>query len=142
MMQRGIPAAGTVVEAFCRLGLRAATSAAGFARLGHLKSARDCRCILRRSILISKCSMSLQPRPKRSSAPADRRSPPGCDTLTNVGNIHDLENDSTYCASCGQVLIERDWYELGRYNLDEHGCCSFCDARLPGRFGAKPGKWG
>jgi pyruvate formate lyase activating enzyme len=24
-----------------------------------------------------------------------------------VGNIHDLENDSTYCASCGQVLIER-----------------------------------
>jgi hypothetical protein len=36
-----------------------------------------------------------------------------------VGNIHDLENDSTYCGSCGQVLIERDWYELGRYNLDE-----------------------
>ena len=59
-----------------------------------------------------------------------------------VGNIHDLENDSTYCASCGQVLIERDWYELGRYNLDERGRCTFCDARLPGRFDAMPGKWG
>jgi pyruvate formate lyase activating enzyme len=59
-----------------------------------------------------------------------------------VGNVHDLENDSTYCASCGQVLIERDWYELGRYNLDERGCCNFCDARLPGHFEAKPGKWG
>jgi pyruvate formate lyase activating enzyme len=59
-----------------------------------------------------------------------------------VGNVHDLENDSTYCASCGQVLIERDWYELGRYNLDQRGCCKFCDARLPGRFEAKPGKWG
>jgi len=59
-----------------------------------------------------------------------------------VGNIHDVEDDSTYCASCGQVLIERDWYELGRYNLDERGSCTFCDARLPGRFGGKPGKWG
>ena len=59
-----------------------------------------------------------------------------------VGNIHDLENDSTYCGSCGQVLIERDWYELGRYNLDERGRCTFCDARLPGRFEAVPGKWG
>jgi pyruvate formate lyase activating enzyme len=59
-----------------------------------------------------------------------------------VGNVHDLENDSTYCASCGQVLIERDWYELGRYNLDERGCCKFCGARLPGHFEAKPGKWG
>ena len=39
-----------------------------------------------------------------------------------VGNTHDQENDSTYCGSCGQVLIERDWYELGRYNLDERGC--------------------
>jgi pyruvate formate lyase activating enzyme len=59
-----------------------------------------------------------------------------------VGNIHDQENDSTYCASCGQVLIERDWYELGRYNLDERGRCTFCDTRLPGRFDEKPGKWG
>jgi pyruvate formate lyase activating enzyme len=59
-----------------------------------------------------------------------------------VGNIHDLENDSTHCASCGQMLIERDWYELGCYNLDDRGCCTFCDARLPGRFDAMPGKWG
>jgi pyruvate formate lyase activating enzyme len=56
-----------------------------------------------------------------------------------VGNIHDLENDSTYCGSCGQVLIERDWYELGRYNLDERGLLR---TRLPGRFDAMPGKWG
>ena len=59
-----------------------------------------------------------------------------------VGNIHDPENDSTYCATCGQLLIERDWYQLGRWNLDERGCCKFCGAQLPGFFDMKPGGWG
>jgi pyruvate formate lyase activating enzyme len=59
-----------------------------------------------------------------------------------VGNIHDRPNESTYCASCRRLLIERDWYELGRYHLDESGCCKFCGARLAGHFGARPGKWG
>jgi pyruvate formate lyase activating enzyme len=59
-----------------------------------------------------------------------------------VGNIHDVQHDSTYCASCGQMLIGRDWYQLGSWNLDERYCCKFCGARLPGCFDAKPGAWG
>ena len=56
-----------------------------------------------------------------------------------VGNIHDLENGSTYCQSCGQVLIERDWYEMLAYRLDDDGRCK-CGAQLAGRFGPKPAK--
>jgi pyruvate formate lyase activating enzyme len=59
-----------------------------------------------------------------------------------VGNVHDVRNSSTYCASCGELLIERDWYRLGRYNLDEHGCCNSCGAALAGYFRAEPGDWG
>ena len=59
-----------------------------------------------------------------------------------VGNVHDVEHDSTYCAACGQLLIERDWYRLGRWNLDERGCCKFCGTLLAGRFAPAPGKWG
>jgi pyruvate formate lyase activating enzyme len=59
-----------------------------------------------------------------------------------VGNIHDPPSDSTYCASCRRLLIERDWYELGRYHLDESGCCKFCGAQLAGHFASRPGKWG
>jgi pyruvate formate lyase activating enzyme len=59
-----------------------------------------------------------------------------------VGNIHDVAGDSTYCASCGHLLIERDWHELGRWNLDGRGCCRYCRAPLAGRFDAQPGNWG
>jgi hypothetical protein len=34
-----------------------------------------------------------------------------------VGNIHDQENDSTYCASCGRVLIEREGMSLDATTL-------------------------
>jgi pyruvate formate lyase activating enzyme len=59
-----------------------------------------------------------------------------------AGNIHDPASDSTYCAGCGTVLIERDWYELGAYRLDGNRCRA-CGEALPGVFpeGA-PGKWG
>src|SRR4051812_8379517 len=30
-----------------------------------------------------------------------------------TGNVHDAGGSSTRCHSCGTVLIERDWYELG-----------------------------
>ena len=35
-----------------------------------------------------------------------------------VGNVHDVKNESTYCHNCGTMLIERDWHEIGRYNLN------------------------
>lgn len=58
-----------------------------------------------------------------------------------TGNVHDARGQSTYCASCGELLIERDWYTLGTWNLRD-GCCAKCDARLAGRFDPQPGTWG
>ncbi len=59
-----------------------------------------------------------------------------------TGNVHDAEGDSTVCASCGELLIERDWYVLGRYRLSDDGRCLNCDAKLPGRFDGPAGSWG
>ena len=59
-----------------------------------------------------------------------------------TGNVHDTDGGSTYCHSCGQVLIERDWYELGAWNLDDHGSCNRCRTTLPGVFEPQPGTWG
>lgn len=59
-----------------------------------------------------------------------------------TGNVHDREGQSTYCAGCGEVLIGRDWYVLGEWNLDERGRCRRCERPLAGRFEAAPGNWG
>lgn len=58
-----------------------------------------------------------------------------------VGNVHDFDHQSTYCASCGKLVIERDWYQLGEYHLrlDQ---CSHCGHKIPGRFAKAPGSWG
>ncbi|MCC6511860.1 MAG: AmmeMemoRadiSam system radical SAM enzyme [Pirellulaceae bacterium] len=58
-----------------------------------------------------------------------------------VGNVHDVERQSTYCSNCQQLLIERDWYQLGVYALDGDRCRA-CQARIPGRFQAAAGTWG
>jgi pyruvate formate lyase activating enzyme len=58
-----------------------------------------------------------------------------------TGNVHDPEGQSTYCHACGALLIERDWYELGAWNLDGSRCRA-CGERCPGVFEAQPGTWG
>jgi pyruvate formate lyase activating enzyme len=58
-----------------------------------------------------------------------------------VGNVHDTRGSSTWCLKCEQLLIERDWYELGEWNLRDN-CCKFCGCEIPGRFEAAPGHWG
>lgn len=58
-----------------------------------------------------------------------------------VGNVHDPEHASTYCSNCGKLLIERDWYELHRVNLQD-GACKFCSTKLVGRFEQSVGTWG
>jgi pyruvate formate lyase activating enzyme len=58
-----------------------------------------------------------------------------------TGNVHDPEGSSTYCHECGRVLIERDWFELGEWNL-RNGSCRFCRAPCAGRFEEAPGAWG
>lgn len=59
-----------------------------------------------------------------------------------TGNVHDPAGQSTYCASCGALVIERDWYALGAYQLDEGGRCNACGYALAGRFEGRPGVWG
>ncbi len=63
-----------------------------------------------------------------------------------VGNVHDPDRDSTHCPNCGHTLIERDWYQLGRYDLqldaDAVAHCPHCQHTIPGVFESLPGDWG
>ena len=56
-----------------------------------------------------------------------------------TGNVHDRAGGTTCCAGCGQPLIERDWYEILRYELTSEGRCRHCGTPLAGRFGAFEG---
>jgi pyruvate formate lyase activating enzyme len=58
-----------------------------------------------------------------------------------TGNIHDRQGGSTWCPGCGNLLIERDWYELGKWNL-ESDRCRFCDCEIAGVFEEQRGNWG
>jgi len=59
-----------------------------------------------------------------------------------VGNVHHVEGDSTWCHKCGKLLIERDWYRLGSWNLDGQGCCRHCGTPIAGWFEPQPGRFG
>ena len=59
-----------------------------------------------------------------------------------TGNVHDPAGSSTYCDGCGTRVIERDWYRLGEYGLDDEGRCLRCATPCPGRFSGPPLKWG
>ena len=58
-----------------------------------------------------------------------------------VGNVNDVANQSTYCPKCKALLIERNWYQLGQYNMQGERCGS-CGTHIPGHFDDKPGNWG
>ena len=51
-----------------------------------------------------------------------------------TGNVHDAGGGSTYCPSCENAVVERDWYEIRNYKLDDGGACMHCGAQLAGRF--------
>jgi pyruvate formate lyase activating enzyme len=59
-----------------------------------------------------------------------------------TGNVHDSDGGSTYCPGCGARMIERDWYELGAWHLDDGGHCLSCGTRIAGVFDGPPGTWG
>jgi AmmeMemoRadiSam system radical SAM enzyme len=64
-----------------------------------------------------------------------------------VGNAHDPQRQSTYCCQCSELLIGRDWYEIGQYHVEVEsaggqGRCRFCKAALPGKFDHTKGNWG
>ena len=52
-----------------------------------------------------------------------------------TGNVHDIEGDTTFCPGCHKVVIERDWYEILRYELSDDGRCEGCGTVIAGRFG-------
>jgi pyruvate formate lyase activating enzyme len=58
-----------------------------------------------------------------------------------TGNVHDTTGSSTYCPSCKNLLIERDWFVLGEYNL-KNNKCGFCGYPVAGVFETSPGHWG
>ena len=58
-----------------------------------------------------------------------------------VGNVNDVFNQSTWCPCCGELLIERNWYQLGQWNLDGN-VCRKCRTLIPGHFNMSPGSWG
>ncbi len=51
-----------------------------------------------------------------------------------TGNVHDAGGSSTYCPSCENLVVERDWYEIRSYKLDDGGACMHCGTQLAGRF--------
>jgi pyruvate formate lyase activating enzyme len=59
-----------------------------------------------------------------------------------TGNIHDTAGGSTWCHACGALVIERDWYEIGAYNLTDDGRCKACNAVCAGVFDGPAGHWG
>ncbi len=58
-----------------------------------------------------------------------------------VGNVNDVARQSTYCPQCGELLIERNWYDLGAYTL-KGDQCGKCGHRVAGHFADRPGTWG
>ncbi|MBI3515381.1 MAG: AmmeMemoRadiSam system radical SAM enzyme, partial [Proteobacteria bacterium] len=59
-----------------------------------------------------------------------------------VGNVVDVGRASTYCHACGERLIERRQYTLGRWQVGPDGACAACGAPCAGVFAAAPGSWG
>jgi pyruvate formate lyase activating enzyme len=59
-----------------------------------------------------------------------------------TGNVHDTEGGTTYCPSCGQAVIVRDWYLIRCYRLTGDGRCAACGTTLPGVYDGPCGQWG
>jgi pyruvate formate lyase activating enzyme len=58
------------------------------------------------------------------------------------GNVSDVKSDSTYCPNCHERVIERNWYQLGQYQLDQSGHCQHCHYTLAGVFDGPKGNFG
>lgn len=58
-----------------------------------------------------------------------------------VGNVDDTKHQSTYCPNCNEMLIERNWYELGKFRIKD-GKCARCKTEIAGWFENKRGNWG
>lgn len=59
-----------------------------------------------------------------------------------TGNVHDLGRQSTYCHTCGERVIGRDWYQLSEWKLGPSGSCNSCGTVVSGVFDRHAGDWG
>lgn len=59
-----------------------------------------------------------------------------------TGNMHDLEGGTTYCPTCRNALIVRDWHDIKQYRLTPDGHCENCNAAIAGRFEQFAGQFG
>jgi pyruvate formate lyase activating enzyme len=50
-----------------------------------------------------------------------------------VGNVHDLEGQTTYCPNCHAELIKRNWHDVLRNKIID-GKCFNCGTVIPGIF--------
>ncbi len=58
-----------------------------------------------------------------------------------TGNVGDREHQSTHCPGCGRVVIGRDGYTVGAFDVRQ-GRCRHCHTPVAGRFDDAPGDWG
>jgi pyruvate formate lyase activating enzyme len=59
-----------------------------------------------------------------------------------TGNVHNTDGDSTYCPSCKEAVIERDWYEINNFSLDRYGHCPECGTVIAGQYDDQAGNFG
>ncbi len=79
--------------------------------------------------------MDAPPTPKETLVRARRIAQDAGLHYVYTGNIHDLEGDTSFCPACKRAVIERDWYDILRYDLTDDGRCKGCGAAIAGRFG-------
>src|SRR4030066_60905 len=53
-----------------------------------------------------------------------------------TGHVHDTTGGTTFCPSCHEALIVRDWYRIDHYSVTPDGHCPHCGTAIAGRFGA------
>lgn len=58
-----------------------------------------------------------------------------------TGNVLDFEGQATYCPSCGESVIQRQYYDIKGWAL-KNGCCAHCQTPIDGFFEEQPGCWG
>jgi len=52
-----------------------------------------------------------------------------------TGNVHDTTGGTTFCPSCHEEVIERDWYDILHYRISPEGECLRCGGKIAGHFG-------
>ena len=50
-----------------------------------------------------------------------------------LGNVHDVEGQTTYCPNCNEKLIKRNWHSVIADNI-VNGCCPNCKTVIDGVF--------